>query len=156
MKNKTLFLDFDHEEEISVALVKLKQKLPYHELFFKINQLNLFQFFRKKDLQVEDFSSYHSFPIFETFDELSQTTFRVMANQSCDVQRKEKPIEGLFDLIEEEKFFIREEVDFIIFSKEGGNNFSAIHLPEEYVNSVEEYWLYPEEELYQTILNYDE
>lgn len=154
MKSKALFLDFDNEEEILVVLVKLKQKLPYHELFFKINQLNLFQFFRKKDLQIEDFSGYHSFPIFEAFDEHTQTTFRVMLNRSFNFRRKERSIRGLFDFIEEERFFICEEVDLIIFSKERGNDFSVVHLPEGWVK--EEYQLSSEEELYQTILNYDE
>lgn len=156
MKNKSLFLDFDETEDVLLVLVRLKKKLPFHELFFKINRLNSFQFFRKKDIEIEDYFGYYYFPIFEAFDKHTQITFRVIINQSYDFHRKEKPIEGLFDLLEEEKYFIHVGIDLILFSKEGDCDFSVINLPKELVNSIEEYTLSSEEELYETILNYDE
>lgn len=156
MKNKKLFLDLDEEECISVGLIRLKKKLPYHEFFFRINQQNTFQFCRKKDLLIEDFSGYYNFPIFEAYNKLAQTTYRIIANKSCGSQRKEKPIEELFDLITEDKFFINENIDFIIFSKEEGGDFSLMKIPEDWLQSMEFYTLSSEQELYQTILNYDE
>ena len=80
----------------------------------------------------------------------------MIINQSYDFHRKEKPIEGLFDLLEEKKYFIHLGIDLILFSKEGDCDFSVINLPKELVNSIEEYTLSSEEELYETILNYDE
>ena len=95
MKNKSLFLDFDETEDVSVALVRLKREQPFHELFFKINRLNSFKFFRKNDLEIEDYFGYYNFPIFEAFDRHTQVTFRIIINHSYDFRRKEKPIEGL-------------------------------------------------------------
>ena len=156
MKNKSLFLDFDETEDVSVVLVRLKREQPFHELFFKINRLNSFKFFRKNDLEIEDYFGYYNFPIFEAFDRHTQVTFRIIINHSYDFRRKEKPIEGLFDLLEEEKYFIHPGINLILFSKEGNCDFSVINLPKELVSSVEEYKLYSEEKLYETILNYDE
>ena len=148
MKNKSLFLDFDETEDVSVVLVRLKREQPFHELFFKINRLNSFKFFRKNDLEIEDYFGYYNFPIFEAFDRHTQVTFRIIINHSYDFRRKEKPIEGLFDLLEEEKYFIHPGINLILFS--------VINLPKELVSSVEEYKLYSEEKLYEIILNYDE
>lgn len=149
-------MSFDEEEFVSVGLLKLKQKSPYHELFFKINQQNSFYFSRRKDLMVEDDSGYYHFPIFEAFDEVKQTTYTIIANQSYDFKRKEKQIMGLFDFIEEEKFFINTNVDFIVFSKERETDFSSLHLPSEWFYPIENYSLNLEDELYQIILDYDE
>lgn len=149
-------MDFDEEEYVSVGGIKLKQKLPYHELFFKINQQNTFQFFRKKDLLIEDFSGFYNFPIFETYDDVTQNIYRVMVNKFCGFERKERPIEGLFDLVVEDKFFIDEDIDLIIFSKEECGDFSVVKIPEECLDSMEIYTLSSEEELYEIILNYDE
>lgn len=155
MKNNKFVLDFE-EEDVLVGILRLKQILPYHELFFKVNKLNPFHFSRKKDLKVEGFSGFYNFPIFETFDTVTQTKLRVIANQSYSFERKEKPIEGLFDLIEEDKFFINQNVDFILFSNENCADFSAINFPIEYFYQLEEYSLSSEDELYQIILDYDE
>ncbi|MDO4762949.1 MAG: IPExxxVDY family protein [Flavobacteriaceae bacterium] len=156
MKNKNLVLTFDEEEFVSVELLKLKQKIPYHELFFKINQQNSFYFSRRKDLVIEDDSGYYQFPVFEGFDEVRQITYTIIANQSYDFRRKEKQIVGLFDLIEEEKFFINSNIDFILFSKEGETDFSALNLPKDWFYTMQNCSLNLEDELYQIILDYDE
>ena len=54
MKSNKFFLDFE-EEEILIGLIKLKQQISNHELFFKVNQLNLFNFHRADDLMAEDY-----------------------------------------------------------------------------------------------------
>lgn len=155
MKNKKLILDLEEEDCISVGLVRLSKDIPHHELFFKINQQNQFYFSRKKDLLIEDFSGYYKFPIFEAFDESLKNTFIMMANQPINFERKEgKSIESLFELVEE-KCFINNNINFIIFSKEGNDDFSTINFPKEWVE-VENYSINYEEELYQIILNYDE
>lgn len=149
-------MDFDEEEDISVGLIRLKKNIPYHELFFEINQQNTFSFSRKADLRIEDFLGIYYFPIFGAFDELTQAHFTIIANQSCDSERKEKPIEGLFDLIVEEKYFINRNIDFILFSKENGEDFTTLNLPKKSVFPMEIYTLNLGEELYQIILDYDE
>lgn len=155
MKNKKLILDLEEEDCISVGLVRLSKDIPHHELFFKINQQNQFYFSRKKDLLVEYFSGYYNFPIFEAFDESLKNTFIMMANKSINFKRKEgKSIENLFELVEE-KCFINDNINFILFSREGNNDFSTIKFPKEWVE-VEDYSVNYEEELYQIILNYDE
>lgn len=79
----------------------------------------------------------------------------MMANQPINFERKEgKSIESLFELVEE-KYFINDDINFILFSKEGNDDFSTIKFPEELVE-VEDYFVNYEEELYQIILNYDE
>ena len=70
MKNNKIFLDF--EEEILIGLIKLKQQISNHELFFKVNQLNLFNFHRADDLMAEDYFRHYKFPKFETYDEITQ------------------------------------------------------------------------------------
>lgn len=155
MKNKKIFLDFDDEDSVLVGLIKLKQEMPYHELFFGINNLNQFNFVRKKDLEIRDFLGVYYFPQFETYDEVSQSTFIIFANKLCDFRKIEGANLSLFDTIGEEKFFVNKEIDFILFSKEGWEDFSGINLPES-VSSVEEYCVEPEEELYEIITNYDE
>lgn len=156
MKNKKIFLDFDDEDSVLVGLIKLKQEIPYHELFFKINNLNRFNFVRKRDLEIRDFSGEYYFPQFETYDAVSQSTFIIFANRPCDFKKIESESQSLFDNIGEEKYFINREIDFILFSKEGWEDFSGINLPEEWTNLVEEYCVEPEEELYEIITNYDE
>lgn len=154
MKTKKLFLDFDDEEPLLVGTIQRKQEISTHELLFKINQLNNFQFFRKSDLEVEDFSGIHHFPLYEAYDKLSQTKLIIIANQSCHYIRK-TPVGGLFDHIEE-KFFLREDIDFIIFAPSGGDDFSHITLPSEWLTPIECISIAPEEELYPIIWNYDE
>ena len=81
MKNNKIFLDFE-EEEIVIGLIKLKQQISNHELFFKVNQLNLFNFHRADDLMVEDYFRHYKFPKFETYDEITQAKFTIFANKS--------------------------------------------------------------------------
>ncbi len=48
MKDNKIFLDIE-EEEISIGLLRLSQKIQDYELFFNINLLNSFKFSREKD-----------------------------------------------------------------------------------------------------------
>jgi len=50
------------------------------------------------------------------------------------------------------KYFIDKEVDYIIFSKNGWEDFSNINFPQDWVDSVEEFQLSSEHELYQIII----
>ena len=125
MKNNKIFLDFE-EEEIVIGLIKLKQQIPHHELFFKVNQLNLFNFYRVDDLRAEDSFRCYKFPKFETYDELTQAKFTIFANKSFWSETKQT-------------------------SPDGWEDFSNINFPQDWVDSVEEHLLSSEQELYQII-----
>jgi len=58
----------------------------------------------------------------------------------------------LFQQGDEEKYFIDKEVDYIIFSKNGWEDCSNINFPQDWVDSVEEFQLSSEHELYQIII----
>lgn len=153
MKTKKIILDFEEEEQVSVGVISLKNPLYYHEFFFKINQLNTYNFCRGKDLCVEDYAGYYDFVKFETYDEYNQNHIVIFANQSHHYQMKQKDMLGLFDLIDT-KFFIDEKIDFIVFSKSGEMDFSLL-LPEDaYPMTIMD--LMPNDELTSVILNYDE
>lgn len=147
-------MDFDDNEKIELGFLRFTQKISPHELFFKVNQQNAFKFSRKKDLIVEDSFGYYEFPQYEAYDELSQNHFIIISNKSSRYIRK-TPIRGLFDFIEE-KFFAKEEIDFLIFAKEGGNDFSKIVWPTDFVPMVKTCTISSEDELYPIILHYDE
>ena len=151
MKSNKFFLDFE-EEEILIGLIKLKQQIPHHELFFKVNQLNLFNFYRADDLSAEDSFRSYKFPKFETYDELTQAKFTIFANKSFLSEIKQTSPNELFQQGDEEKYFIDKEVDYIIFSKNGWEDFSNINFPQDWVDSVEEFQLSSEHELYQIII----
>ena len=151
MKNNKIFLDFE-EEEILIGLIKLKQQISNHELFFKVNQLNLFNFYRADDLRAEDTFRSYKFPKFETYDELTQAKFTIFANKSFWSETKQTSPNELFQQGDEEKYFIDKEVDYIIFSKNGWEDFSNINFPQDWVDSVEEFQLSSEHELYQIII----
>lgn len=153
MKTKKILLDIEDDREVSVGIISLKEKLPYHELFFRINQFNSYYFCRVNDFCVENKAGFYYFPRFEAIDKSTQNRIIVIANQSQDFQRKEATDIDLFDLIEE-KFFIDEKIDFIAFTKDGEVNFE-LNLPTE-IPPMQTLKLTKEEELNQIILNYDE
>ena len=103
MKNNKIFLDFE-EEEILIGLIKLKQQISNHELFFKVNQLNLFNFYRADDLRAEDTFRSYKFPKFETYDELTQAKFTIFANKSFLSEIKQTSPNELFQQGDEEKY----------------------------------------------------
>ena len=151
MKNNKIFLDFE-EEEILIGLIKLKQQISHHELFFKVNQLNLFNFYRANDLMAEDYFRHYKFPKFETYDEITQAKFTIFANKSFWSETKQTSPNELFQQGDEEKHFIDKEVDYIIFSKNGWYYFSYINFTQYWFDSLEEFQLYSEHELYQIII----
>lgn len=153
MKTEKLFLDIEEDRQVSVGIITLKEKLPYHELFFKINQINSYHFRREKDFRVENTAGFYDFPRFEAFDDDTQNRIIVIANQSHHFQKKETPIIDLFDLIEE-KFFIDEKIDFIVFTKDGEINFD-LFLPVD-ISPMRIIKLAKNDELNQIILDYDE
>lgn len=142
------------EENISVGLIKLRKDIPYQELFFKINQLNPFNFTRKKDLQIEDNFGKYDFPIYEAFNEMTRSHFVVLVNKPCAIYQQETDEKSLFDLIET-KYLLKPEITLIIFAKEIWEDFSVINTPTEWVQDLQEYSLSQKEELYHIILNYE-
>lgn len=153
VKIKKLFLDFE-EEIFDVGVLRMTQNIPHHQLFFRINQLNAFHFHRKSDFELETTDGIFAFPRYTAFDPMSQNHFIILANLSCHYTRK-TPIIGLFDDIEE-KYLFSEDIDFIIFSKEGGNEFSKISLPLEFLSPMECTAVASGDEFYPIILHYDE
>lgn len=152
-EKEKIFLDIEDDREVSVGVISLTEKLPYHELFFRINQFNSYYFYRVNDFRVENKAGFYNFPRYEAVDDSTQNRIIVIANQSQNFQRKEVKDIDLFDLIEE-KFFIDEKIDFIVFTKDGEINFD-LFLPTE-IPPMKILKLTKEEELNQIILNYDE
>jgi hypothetical protein len=112
----------------------------------------LFNFYRADDLRAEDTFRSYKFPKFETYDELTQAKFTIFANKSFWSETKQTSPNELFQQGDEEKYFIDKEVDYIIFSKNGWEDFSSINFPQDWVDSVEEFQLSSEHELYQIII----
>lgn len=130
MKNKKLFLDWEEEETITIGLIKLAQRLPHHEIFFKINQLNRFKFRRVDDFVLNRNCQNYFFPKFECYDCASQNRWVMIANQSLKFEKKSSSLE-LFDLHEEYEFlfYSKKDFDFVVTSQDGNMNISNIQFP---------------------------
>ena len=156
MKHKKLFLDTVEEEAITVRLIKLAYHLPYHEVFFKINQLNSFQFYRIEDMVVEVQNHVYHFSRFETYDEGTKTPFMLISNVSHRMEKQEEIFE-LFNGANENKYLLSslKDIDYIVTSQDEYADFSVIQLPKSLVGEIREYAINPHEDLYQLIHYYE-
>jgi hypothetical protein len=156
LKNKKLFLDTVEEEAITVGLIKLAHHLPCHEVFFKINQLNFFQFCRMEDIMVENQNHLYHFPRFEAYDCGTQTSFVLIANMPDRVEKVQEHFE-LFDGADENKYLLSsvKDIDYIVTSQEECADFSVIQLPQDLIFEIQEYSINPNEDLYQLIHYYE-
>lgn len=151
MKNKKLFLELDDDEPMNIGLIRLTKKIPNYEVFFEINKLNSFQFYRTDDLTEDNFS----FSKFETYHPETKTLYRVLANKSAPL--KQKTTDELFSQTEEIKFLLpkNKDVEYIIYAKDSIPDFSLFLLPENILHPIQDYSLPPQNELYKLIQYYE-
>mgnify|MGYP000010409434 CR=1 FL=1 len=151
MKNKKLFLELDDDEPMNIGLIRLTKKAPNYEVFFEINKLNSFQFYRTDDLIAEEFS----FSKFETYLPETKTYYHVLANKSAPL--KQKTTDELFSQTEEIKFLLpkNKDVEYIIYAKDSFPDFSLLLLPENILQPIQDYSLQPQNELYKLIQYYE-
>lgn len=156
MKNKKIFLDQEEEESIYVGLVRLAKPLPDYEVFFHLNNHNLFDFKRTKDVQLHGEYNDYTFTRFEAYDKNTENCWRIISNKSAETIIK-KEQESLFHHEEEMKFLLNnhQDVDYIITASDLYIDFSLILLPEKLFFPIQEFLLEPEEELYQIIQYYE-
>lgn len=141
----------DDEEPINIGLMRLAKKLPEYELFFEINKLNSFNFYRTEDFNLKKFS----FPKFEAFILEIKTHFIIIANKS--IPFKKNTTNELFAQTEEIKFLMpkNKDVDYIVYAKNSIPDFSLILLPENLLFQIQDYSLQPNNELYKLIQYYE-
>lgn len=152
MLSKKIFLDLDDDEEpFDIRLIRLAKKVPHYEMFFEINQLNSFNFYRTDDLQVKKFS----FTKFETYHPETKTCYQIIANKS--IPKRKKTTNELFAQAEEIKFLMPKykDVEFIIYAKDSFPDFSLILLPENTISQIEDFSVQPQQELYKLLQYYE-
>lgn len=151
MKSKKIFLELEEEEAITIGLMRLTQKTPNYEVFFHLNRLNSFQFFRTDDLRDGEFS----FAKFEVYLAETKTRYFVLANKSAP--QKQKTTYELFSQTEEIKFLLpkNQDVEYLIYAKDSIPDFSLFLLPENILQPIQEFSLVPQNELYKLIQYYE-
>lgn len=157
MRTKKLFLDLDEEDEnINLGLLRLSHDIKPHELFYKINSLNEFQFSNIKDLVVTRQYYRYKFLRFEAYHHLSKNCIQIIANKSFESQQL-KPQKELFSVESANGLFFNDllEVDYIIKSSDLIDDFSLILLPENSVFQLQTISLCSQDERYQLIQYYE-
>ena len=149
--SKKIFLNLDDDDPFSIRLIRLAKKIPNHEMFFEINQLNSFHFYRTNDLKVKKFS----FIKFEGIHPDTNTCYQIIANKS--IPKRKNTTNELFALAEETKFLMpkNKEVEYIIHAKDSFANFSLILLPEDIISQIEDFSVQPQNELYKLLQYYE-
>jgi len=156
LKAQKIILDIDHEDEITIGLVRLAKEVPDYELFYHLNSLNPFSFKRIDDLLVRGNVSDYYFPRFRAFHNTTQVCVYFISNRASQVIQT-KTSHELFSGDEDYGFLLKnfQDVDYIIKTSEQIDDFSVILLPENLMFQIQNYHLSPEEELYQLIQYYD-
>ncbi len=156
MKLQKILLDTEEEHEITLGLVRLIKDVPDYELFYHLNNINSFKFYRIGDFVFQGNYYDYYFPRFEAFHPDSNTQIYFISNKSCQSIQKKKSTE-LFSLEQETKFLLDnfQDVDYLIKTSDSFGDFSVISLPENLLFQIQDYVLAPDEELYQMILYYE-
>ncbi len=103
--SKKIFLELEEDEPINIGLIRQAKRLPDYEMFFEINKVNSFNFYRIDDIKYKKFS----FPKFETYHPENKTCFQIIANKSVPIRKKTS--NELFSQAEEIKFLMLDELD---------------------------------------------
>lgn len=156
MEIQKFILDDFETDEISVGLVRLAKKIPDYEFFFRINEVNNFNFSRIEDLVIQGKYFNYSFPVFEGYSKDEKACFRFIGNKSSESTQKEE-ITELFTDEQNVKLLINDhpDIDYIINSSDKIADFSLILLPENTAFAIQEISIQPDNELYQTIQYYE-
>ncbi|WP_379968909.1 IPExxxVDY family protein [Epilithonimonas sp. UC225_85] len=155
VKKQYLKLEEDHTE-ISIGLIRLAKPIPEHELFFIINEMNLFDFTRIEDIKIEgDYFDYF-FSRYQAYDRFTKNCYNFISNKSI-LSIKKKEQNQLFSDESNVKFLlnVHQDADYILSKSDMFGDFSLILLPENFVFQIQEYPLSSEEELYQLIQYYE-
>ncbi|WP_226063284.1 IPExxxVDY family protein [Kaistella polysaccharea] len=156
MKTQKIILDIDHDEEITIGLVRFAKEVPDHEIFFHLNSINPFNFTRITDFIYRgQFSDYY-FPRFQAFHHSTQVCIHFISNRATQIIQKKTSSE-LFTEDEDSSFLLKnfQDVDYIITTSEPFDDFSVILLPENLMFQIQDFLISPEEELYQLIQYYE-
>ena len=157
MKIKKQYLKLEEDlSEIDVGLIRLAKPIPEHELFFNINEINIFKFTRVQDVQIKGEYFDHYFSRYQAYDSSSKHCFNLISNKSIrSVQNKAQHM--LFSDESNSKFLLNlhQDVDYILSNSDMFAEFSLILLPENFVFQIQEYSLSSETELYQLIQYYE-
>lgn len=157
MKTKKLFLDIEEEDETAnLGLVRLSEDLPAHELFFKTNTINAFQFSKIKDFSISGkFYRYH-FPRFQAYHHLSKNCIQILANKSISSEQTKVKTE-LFNTESSTGYLFDElpDVDYIIKTTDYIDDFSLILWPENSVFQIQSFPISSLDERYQLINYYE-
>ncbi len=157
MKTQKILLDTEEEEqEIALGLVRLAKDIPDYELFYHLNTLNSFKFYRIKDFVFQGNYYNYYFPMFEALDEDSNIYIHFIANKSCHSIQKKSSTE-LFSGEHETKFLFEQfqDVDYLIKTSEPFDDFSLILLPENLLFQIQNFSLNTNEELYHMLQYYE-
>lgn len=153
-----LILQFDeHEAEpISIGLLSLVKKLPDYEFFYKVNQLNSFQFSRVDDLFLHGQYYSYTFAVYYACSVEHKTGFYIISNRSI-ASEQIHPITEFFIDEQEVKFLLNnyQEVEFIIKTTDFCPSFSVILFPENSIFAIKELSIHQGEELYNTLFYYE-
>lgn len=156
MKTQNIILDDFPEEDIKLGLIRMVEKRPDYEFFFHVNSVNNFCFARSEDIkQCGEYYDY-SFACYEGYDRIHKSCIKIIRNKSiAAVQKKE--INELFLAEQEDKYLISKykDIDYIIKTSDGIDDFSLILLPNFLAFEVQEYILSSHEELCQTLQYYE-
>lgn len=149
--SKKIFLELEEDEPINIGLIRQAKRLPDYEMFFEINKVNSFNFYRIDDIKYKKFS----FPKFETYHPENKTCFQIIANKS--LPNRKKTSNELFSQAEEIKFLMpkNRDVDFIIYAKDSFADFSLILLPNNILFQIQDFSLNPKTELYKLLQYYE-
>lgn len=155
-KIKKFFLDADEEEFINLALLRLAKKLPAHEFFYKINQINAFKFKRIKDIIITGKYFQYNFPRFEAYHDSSKNYLQIIGNKS-EISYKIKEQKELFNTENETSYLFKEflDVDYVFKSADFIDDFSLILLPENLAFNLQTISLISNDDRYQLIKYYE-
>ena len=156
MGTQNIILDDSQEEDVLLGLIRTVKHMPDYEFFFQINSVNNFSLQKIEDLQYVGEYFDHYFTVYEGYDKVHKNCIKIISNKSTtSIQKKE--ITELFIEEEKEKYLISKykDIDYIIKTSDGIDDFSVILLPKFLAFEVQEYILSSEEELYQMIQYYE-
>ena len=156
LKTLRLILDPEEDDVISVGLIRLSKKVPEHEFFFQVNQLNPFHFSRIDDFKLEGKFYDNYFARFEAYSRDEKICIHIISNKSHrSVQKND--ITELFTGEENHTSLLNyhEDVDYIIKTSDVFQDFSLILLPENLTFQIQEYSLQSGEELYSIFQYYE-
>ena len=152
MGTQNIILDDYQEDDLLLGLIRTVKQIPEYEFIFQINKVNTFCFYRIEDLQYCGEYYDHYFTVYEGYDKENKNCIKIISNKSVrNIQKKE--ITELFIDEEKEKYLITKykDIDYIIKTSDGIDDFSVILLPKFLAFEVQEYILSSHEELYQTL-----